>query len=612
MSLRKTLLILAAGLLAAGPTLAQPRPGARLAFPNEGRVNIFVVFVQFEDEPDGAGDFGSDPVTEWPHVRSLGPERRLPAWGEGDRLLAPPGTPPEAFDEGSLSAFYHLMSHGRFAVTGYVYPHVLHPAHPVDWYHPNRGAFQNGAVALAHELLTSGELQTYFAENPDGLDLGALDTFRNGTATFGADGAFDLIVFVHRDLVLPRLRLDRSARPINGSSITSFGADLALRAGDLIDYRADSTDAFASAPVTLGGLRVRDNLTSGSGVTIYALTRKQAVRGIAHEIGHRHFGFYPPCDNPLRAVADCLGLRTGASPTLSAGDRIKLGWAEVVPIDVPPLGRLDVTFPDALASGQVFRLRYGPEQCGDLIVEARFWNNFFDAPPNPDRPADPFFGNDDGDGADLFLPEEGLYLYKAPAPGDPTCGGSRSLLHDAQMFSSLENSGLGRRLQPFRDGPATDLRAFTVGGTYRTAFGPGDVYARHAHPRFFFHPNLALDERLSLTNIARLDGAFAAEVWTDFLAGPPEAQRPTLSAYPNPFARSTVLRYEIAEAGPARLDIFDLTGRLVARLAEGPHQPGLHEIRLQMPEGLPSGRYFARLDVGGRLRTVPLFLVRTP
>ncbi|NBC18958.1 MAG: hypothetical protein GVY18_16780, partial [Bacteroidetes bacterium] len=355
------------------------RPGVRLAIPNEGTINAFVLFVQFPDEPDDAGSWGDDPETEWPPDRSLGPDHRLPAWAEEGKLIAPPGTEPSAFDAGSLSAFYHLMSDGRFRVTGHVYPEVVHPEHPVDWYHANRGDFLNGAVKLSHEILTSEAIQQYFATNPDDLDLTAFDRFRNGTPEMTPDGVFDLVVLVHRDVVLPRLRLDRFGRTTGGSSMTSFGADTELRPSHLIDFRDPSTDAFAPAPVTLGGLRVTDNVTSGSGIIARALTRKQAVRIIAHELGHRHFGLFHTCQHPTSPNSDCVGIMGGAYVTMSAGDRIKLGWAEVDRIDLGAFERRTITVPDALHSGRVLRIRSGEaDRCGDLIVEARFWNNFWD------------------------------------------------------------------------------------------------------------------------------------------------------------------------------------------------------------------------------------------
>ena len=362
--------------------------------------------------------------------------------------------------------------------------------------------------------------------------------------------------------------------------------------------------------MTLGGLRVIDNVTSGSGITARALTRKQAVRIIAHEIGHRHFGLFHTCQHPTSPNSDCIGIMGGGYVTMSAGDRIKLGWADVERVGLRPFERRTITVPDALRAGRVLRIRSGDEdRCGDLIVEGRFWTNFWDHPPNPDAPEAPFYRNDDGDQGDLFLPQEGLYLYKAPVPGDVHCGGSPDPDHDYQFYSSLENSGLIGRLRPYSEGPATEQRAFRMGGTYQVAYEPGDTYAPHAHPRFHGHASPRLDPRLTLTAIERTDDAFTAELWTDYLAGDPEHHAATVQAYPNPFSRRTRLRYEIAEATDVRLSLYDALGRRIALLADGPHQPGVHEVPFDAAR-LPSGLYWAYLQVGTRLQATALHLVR--
>lgn len=584
------------------------RPGARLAFPNHGVVNAFVIFVQHPDEVDGAGDFGSDPETEWPISLSRDAQRLIPAWANEGRLLATPGTEPGQYDDGSISAFYNLMSQGRFSLTGYVYPRVYHPQQPVAWYHENRGNFANGVVKLSHEILNSSELQSYFSQNPDGLDLAALDTYRNGTNEYGSDGVFDLIILIHRNITLPRLRLDREGNTTRGSSISSLGADVDYRPTHGIDYREPDTDAFLDTPVTLGNLRVIDNVTSGSGITVHALSRKQAVRIITHEIGHRHFGYYHTCESAHSPDSDCIGIMGGAYVTMSAGDRIKLGWADVVPVDLPSLGRLDVTFADALQSGKVYRLRTGRDQCGDMIVEARFWNNFWDAPPNPDKANQPFYRNDDGDQGDLFLPQEGLYLYKAPEVGNVLCGGNLKPEFEKHTFSSLENSGIGRRIIPFQSGHATEMKAFRVGGTYKVAYTPGDRYAPFDRPMFFFHRNFALDDKLTITNISRQEGAFSAEIWTDYLNGS-EADAMQLVVYPNPPPYHVFVEYTLPEETTATLTLYDLQGRRVVRLAEGLHQAGRHKIYYE-PEGLASGLYWWRLDTPSRSTTSSMRIIR--
>lgn len=591
--------------VAAKHAAAQGRPGARLAMPATGEVSALVLFVQFPGEPDAYGAWGEDPSTEWPHDRSLGPDRRLPHWAEAGRLVAPPGTPPASFAPASASAFYHTMSHGHFRLTGYVYPRVLHPQHPADWYHPQRGGFANGSVRLAHELLTSDEMQRYLTDNPDGLDLGAFDRFRNGTAERTPDGVFDLVIVVHRDEILPRLRRSRNGRPLGGTSLTSFGADTEWRPAHGVDYRLADADGFAAEPVTLGGLRVIDNMTGGSGVTVRAVSHKQAVRLIAHELGHRHFGLYHTCTSPVAPTSDCVGIMGGAYVTMSAPDRLKLGWAEAMPVDITTFTQQTVEVPDALATGQVLRVRTGgTDRCGDLLVEARRWTNPWDAPPDG--------RTDDGDDHDLFLPQEGLYLYKAAQPGDLACGGHPDAASELLFYSSLENNGLIGRLVPFAEGTATRERAFRIGGTYQVAYTPGDTYGPHARPRFAAHTHPRLDAALTLTGIERTAEGFLAQLWSDYLAEPPDTGAPTVTAYPNPFVGATTLRYEVPEAAggaDVQVDLYDALGRHLVRLAQGPHQAGVHEVPVSAPS-LSAGVYWARLRVDGLQTSVALHAVR--
>ena len=71
---------------------------------------------------------------------------------------------------------------------------------------------------------------------------------------------------------------------------------------------------------------------------------------------------------------------------------------------------------------------------------------------------------------------------------------------------------------------------------------------------------------------------------------------------PNPFARSTTVRFRLPAAGPVRLDVFDLTGRRVARLLDGARPAGEHAVAWE-PDGAPAGVYHVRLESAGRTAT---------
>ncbi|MBU0508078.1 right-handed parallel beta-helix repeat-containing protein [bacterium] len=67
-----------------------------------------------------------------------------------------------------------------------------------------------------------------------------------------------------------------------------------------------------------------------------------------------------------------------------------------------------------------------------------------------------------------------------------------------------------------------------------------------------------------------------------------------LRAYPNPFNSQVMIEFTVARALSVRLEVFDLLGRRVATLADGPRDPGMHRVTWNAGDQ-SSGIYFARL-----------------
>ncbi len=80
-------------------------------------------------------------------------------------------------------------------------------------------------------------------------------------------------------------------------------------------------------------------------------------------------------------------------------------------------------------------------------------------------------------------------------------------------------------------------------------------------------------------------------------------------AFPNPFASSSTLRFEQAEPGPVRLAVYDVLGREVAVLFDGPAPAGEHPVRFDAA-GLAPGVYVVRMTAGGQAAAQALTLVR--
>jgi hypothetical protein len=92
-------------------------------------------------------------------------------------------------------------------------------------------------------------------------------------------------------------------------------------------------------------------------------------------------------------------------------------------------------------------------------------------------------------------------------------------------------------------------------------------------------------------------------------------QAPQLQgAHPNPFNPLTVLEYSLPEAQPVDLAIYDVSGRLVRRLATGVQTAGTHSVTWQGDDEQgrrqSSGLYFARFVAGTVHQTERLVLVK--
>ncbi|MEZ4651630.1 MAG: FlgD immunoglobulin-like domain containing protein [Candidatus Eisenbacteria bacterium] len=72
---------------------------------------------------------------------------------------------------------------------------------------------------------------------------------------------------------------------------------------------------------------------------------------------------------------------------------------------------------------------------------------------------------------------------------------------------------------------------------------------------------------------------------------------------PNPFHPMTTLRFSLAQDGPAKLTIFDVSGRQIRTLVDGVQAAGPHEVvwdgRSDRGEPVASGTYWARLEFAG-------------
>jgi agmatine/peptidylarginine deiminase len=79
--------------------------------------------------------------------------------------------------------------------------------------------------------------------------------------------------------------------------------------------------------------------------------------------------------------------------------------------------------------------------------------------------------------------------------------------------------------------------------------------------------------------------------------------------HPNPFNPKTTLEFRVGRQESVRLDVFDVLGRRVATLVDGPVAPGSHSVNFDA-SGVSSGVYFYRLTAGGFVMQKRMLVVK--
>jgi hypothetical protein len=89
---------------------------------------------------------------------------------------------------------------------------------------------------------------------------------------------------------------------------------------------------------------------------------------------------------------------------------------------------------------------------------------------------------------------------------------------------------------------------------------------------------------------------------------------------PNPFKSSAMISIAVPErghglqSGRVSVKVYNFNGVLVTTLADGPFEPGCHQIAFngnrQNGESLPSGIYFCKMQAGEYKKTIRLIMMK--
>jgi len=91
---------------------------------------------------------------------------------------------------------------------------------------------------------------------------------------------------------------------------------------------------------------------------------------------------------------------------------------------------------------------------------------------------------------------------------------------------------------------------------------------------------------------------------------PPKPQTLSLTCYPNPFNAEVRIKLRMPDAGDAKIDIYDISGKLIDHIHKSKLTAGWHELVWCPRISVPSGVYLLRVSVGGEVVVRRVMLVR--
>ncbi len=177
-------------------------------------------------------------------------------------------------------------------------------------------------------------------------------------------------------------------------------------------------------------------------------------------------------------------------------------------------------------------------------------------------------------------------------------------------------------ISPDISGPGVDVLSTQLGGGYTTMSGTSMAtphLAGVAALLLSINPELSvaqLDSIIELTSLdlgaagkdnvfgaGRVDAYQAALAALELVgtggessAGLPSAEPVLSGVHPNPVTSSATFSLFVPTEGSVSLDVFDVTGRVVARVHSGQLSGGSHSFLWSLPEGIGSGMYFIRAE----------------
>jgi len=172
--------------------------------------------------------------------------------------------------------------------------------------------------------------------------------------------------------------------------------------------------------------------------------------------------------------------------------------------------------------------------------------------------------------------------------------------------SETDNRGFGIHRATAEQGPFVRITSQLIPGA-------GNSMERR---EYSYHDNTAAPDTAYYYKLADVDYAGRMRFHGPILA--PVVTIPSKVSlaqnYPNPFNPATWITFELKEAGPTTLRIYNVQGQLVRTLVQGHMEIGRYEVRWDATDDLgnrvPSGLYLYVLEAGGAKLTQTMQLLK--
>jgi hypothetical protein len=203
---------------------------------------------------------------------------------------------------------------------------------------------------------------------------------------------------------------------------------------------------------------------------------------------------------------------------------------------------------------------------------------------------------------------DGFSMYQINSSGQ---------LHEQVAFlypAALQEAGDTTTVRAWRIHYSTEQEALVSLYPFDYGFAHFADGKWQVYPPYSLHPDLGHAERMAKDEYGNI--WLQTDKWT-FRLSPmdkeaidlPSLEKQQLLLYPNPACCLFRLRWEQAQAGQVRLDLYSINGKFERTIRQGDFTAGTHDIGFMGPE-LPKGVYLVQATLDGEVFAVEKLVVQ--